>query len=255
MADEPKLCSVCGIDVSGKPRAKDAQGRYTCAECLEKAKQTRQTQQNPPKPAPAAAAVNPEDDNSFILDIGGKALGAKGGKACPNCGRIVAEHTVVCIGCGFNTTTGKQVQIKVMKAKKEKGDAAPTGSGGLGIVGDFLSWLNASPILFVGIYIAIVGGLVGGGIATQNGLMAGIGILVWALVALFMHVVATIFAFKDSGPLYGIGCLICGFIMLYWILNECERDVIKYVWITSFAFGFALKWIIPMIDAAGGMGV
>lgn len=119
-APESKSCSICGIDVSGKPRTKDAKGRYVCAECMEKAKQTKGALQNPPKPQTkqAKSAAPAVGDNSFILDMGGKALGAKGGKECPNCARVLAEDSVICIGCGYNANSGKQMQVKVVKAKK-----------------------------------------------------------------------------------------------------------------------------------------
>lgn len=119
-ASAVKQCSVCGIDLTGKPRSKDAEGRYVCAECFQKARETKHTLENPPKPKQKAAAVPKpsDDDNSFILDIGGKALGTKGGKPCANCGRVLSEDTVICISCGYNTQSGKQLQIKVQKVKK-----------------------------------------------------------------------------------------------------------------------------------------
>src|SRR5437763_236971 len=114
-----KLCTVCGIDCSGKPRIKDQQGRYICKECFDKAKQTRQTQKNP---APVAAAVAAESaaategDNSFLLTLGTKeSTGLKGTKPCPECGRAVPTDAVLCIGCGYNLATGKRVQVKVVK--------------------------------------------------------------------------------------------------------------------------------------------
>jgi len=123
-APTPKICSICGIDVSNKPRTKDPSGRYVCAECIDKAKQTKQVLKNPPKPGTAKPAVRAasdgEGDNSFILDIGASSAGTKGGKACPNCGRGLSQDSVVCIGCGYNANTGKQIQVKVVKAKKDK---------------------------------------------------------------------------------------------------------------------------------------
>src|SRR5215831_19131612 len=100
-----KLCTVCGIDCSGKPRIKDQQGRYICKECFDKAKQTRQTQKNPAPAATAPAAgtdVPTEGDNSFLLDLASakESTGLKGTKPCPECGRAVPTDAVICIGCG-----------------------------------------------------------------------------------------------------------------------------------------------------------
>lgn len=118
-----KSCSVCGIDVSGKPRVKDAAGRYMCADCVQKAKAARGAQ-TAPKPKPAAtttAAPTGEEDNSFLLNLGGKAsMAAKGVVLCTECGRALEHGAVVCVGCGFNTATGKRLQIKVHKPEKDK---------------------------------------------------------------------------------------------------------------------------------------
>lgn len=36
MSSPAKICTVCGIDCSSKPRTKDPQGRYTCRECYDR---------------------------------------------------------------------------------------------------------------------------------------------------------------------------------------------------------------------------
>jgi len=121
-----KPCTVCGIDCAGRPRAKDAQGRYTCKDCIEKAKQTKTAlKTTPPPPATTSkggSAPSPsEGDNSFLLDLGSKAsLATTGTQPCPECGRALTANTVLCIGCGYNLQTGKRVPMKVIKAKKQK---------------------------------------------------------------------------------------------------------------------------------------
>lgn len=124
MADSGvKVCSVCGIDVSGKPRVKDAAGRYMCSDCVQKAKAARGAQTAPkPKLVPTTTAVpTGDDDNSFLLNLGGKAsMAAKGVALCTECGRALEHGAVVCVGCGFNLATGKRLQIKVHKPEKEK---------------------------------------------------------------------------------------------------------------------------------------
>ncbi len=43
-----KICSVCGIDCSAKKRAKDANGRYICADCLERAREAKVAKEGKP---------------------------------------------------------------------------------------------------------------------------------------------------------------------------------------------------------------
>lgn len=180
-----KSCTVCGIDCSGRPRVKDQQGRYMCQECFDKVKQTKQVQKAPP--APAVAAVTAADpainlnDNSFLLDIGGsKSTSVTGAsKVCPECGRGMSASAVVCIGCGFNSQTGKRLALKVEKAKKTKvesggGDAAELGSYAM---------------------LCIIGGLVGGAVGTG----------IWTAVAHFAQLEVSYVALAVGG-LSGAGC-------------------------------------------------
>lgn len=116
-----KVCTVCGLDVSNKPRVKDAAGRYMCQDCFNKAKATRGAQtapKAPPKPAPGALSADPTD-NSFLLDMGSKKSRAEQGTVpCPECGRALDPSSVLCIGCGLNLQTGKRLQVKVHKPEK-----------------------------------------------------------------------------------------------------------------------------------------
>lgn len=233
----PKVCSICGIDVSSKPRTKDPKGRYVCAECIEKAKTTKHVQQNPPKPIQPAASSSAEggnSDNSFILEMGGKSLGSKGGKACPNCGRILAEDTVVCISCGYNTSTGKQMQVKVVKAKKEKGESSSGGGGGL-------AGLNASPQVLAAIYLVVVGGLIGAGLAMDHSGLYMAGLIVAGIGAFAIYVATVVFAFIDSGAGWGIGCLLCGIVQIVWIIKQCDRDLLKAMWFASVLASIAIN--------------
>jgi hypothetical protein len=130
-----KLCTVCGIDCSKRPRVKDQQGRYMCQDCFDKVKQTKQVQKAPP-PAPAAPSAATADlpvnlnDNSFLLDMGGKSAEKPGLKTCPECGRGMSANAVMCIGCGYNSQTGKRVSLKIEKAKKVKEPRSGGGGGG-----------------------------------------------------------------------------------------------------------------------------
>src|SRR3954468_23714950 len=141
MSVEPttaKMCTVCGIDCAGKPRMKDQQGRYICKECFDKAKQTRNTQKNPPPPpgtaseAPGTVAIPTEGDNSFLLGLGSKeSTGIQGTKACPECGRAMTNNAVICIGCGFNISTGKRLPVRVVKSKEKVVKERSSSSGAM----------------------------------------------------------------------------------------------------------------------------
>jgi len=180
-----KLCTVCGIDCSKRPRVKDQQGRYMCQECFDRAKQTKQVQKAPPPPVPDASSKAAEaallNDNSFLLDLGSsKTAEVSGGtKVCPECGRGMSANAVVCIGCGFNSQTGKRLSLKVEKAKKSKsesggGDAAELGSYAM---------------------LCVVGGVVGGAVGTG----------IWTAVAHFAQLEVSYVALAVGG-LSGAGC-------------------------------------------------
>lgn len=122
---EAKKCSVCGQDCSKTQRTKDAKGNYICAACVEHAKQTKQAQQKPvAAPAPAAAkaaAKQPaEGDNSFLLELGGRAQALEGGKQCPSCDRVLNKTDRLCLGCGYDTELGRKTRTKVEAAPKVK---------------------------------------------------------------------------------------------------------------------------------------
>lgn len=182
-----KLCTVCGIDCSRLPRVKDQQGRYMCQECFDKVKHTKHVQKSPPPAATAAIPSKVADvpsaslnDNSFLLDLNttSKAPDAHGAKVCPECGRGMTASAVICIGCGFNTQSGKRLTLKVEKAKKRKegagADAAEVGSYAM---------------------MCVVGGLIGG----------AIGCGIWTAIAHFAQLEIGYVAWAVGG-LAGAGC-------------------------------------------------
>lgn len=117
---QKKLCQFCGADVAGKPRAKDAAGRYACKACVDAGKLVGAT-----KPAAAAPKAADAGDELSLRDL---ALLAKleaaqapveltpeqGG--CANCGRFIGE-ALVCIRCGYDTRRKRVVSTKITKDK------------------------------------------------------------------------------------------------------------------------------------------
>jgi len=220
-----KSCSVCGMDVSNKPRVKDAQGRYLCKECFDKAKAAVE-RRNATPPAPAAKAGGKDQvdlaDNSFLLDMGKKdSVSQSGTKPCPECARPLNPNATVCVGCGLNLETGKRLQVKVVKAKAEKGEKGVKASKGAG------SGLFANPhVVGIAVVLFFVGFAAMSFVSpavmvpfTIVSIVFGLGVFIWVLIE----------AFQDSVGA-GVFCLICGFYQIYWVLVKCENTLLKWMW-------------------------
>lgn len=121
-----KVCSMCGQDVSGKPRSKDAQGRYVCAECM-KGKAPAA------KAAPKTEKAGSGEDNAFLLDLGGPSAAANV-ELCPGCQRQLKVGAKICTLCGFNVAEGRALKTRISKDKapKEKGEKVKKEMGPFG---------------------------------------------------------------------------------------------------------------------------
>lgn len=218
-----KICTVCGIDVNGRPRVKDAQGRYVCKDCFDKAKAAKSASQ-PAAPAPKSAA--PADgDNSFLLSMGGAAAATGGMKPCPECGRALNEKAVVCTGCGLNIETGKRLKIKVTKEKAPKEKSS----------GSSDSILQNPAAIGLGLLL-VSGGLIGAAFFSEP---------MWIVAVVFagvLNIVAGIWtvveAFRDEticGVLILIGRF-SGFLYfyeLYYVFIRNENTTLKWVYAVS----------------------
>ena len=151
---DAKICVLCGESCAGQPRIKNEKGQYAHRVCAEKQAAQRDT-----APAAAADADDLAHDDALMSDMLGDGLddgmlddallgdlpsepaGEVGGMqaACPGCGNSLAQGTVVCMSCGFDTRSGKAKKIKVGKVKEPgsgigaiasgAGAAAATGMG------------------------------------------------------------------------------------------------------------------------------
>jgi hypothetical protein len=115
--NQMKVCIYCAEDCSSRPRTKDAQGRYACRSCHEAALAKA-------RPAAAVATAAPEDgpipiEDDLLMGLADGAPVAVASSACPGCGHPL-HGAVVCIRCGFNTSTGKAASIKVQKPGKAR---------------------------------------------------------------------------------------------------------------------------------------
>lgn len=146
-----KICVVCGEDCSQRQRVRDAQGKYTCKDCVEKRAAA--------KPAAAAPRTAPAEVDA--------AMAGFDFEPCPGCGAPLAGKANICMSCGYNKTTGKQIKTKVVAAPKGPSISMPKislgggGGGSPGIPWDMVfnvvvlitvglaAWAIASPAGFV----------------------------------------------------------------------------------------------------------
>ncbi|MCW5756617.1 MAG: hypothetical protein KIT54_05205 [Phycisphaeraceae bacterium] len=198
-----KICIICGTDCSGRPRLKDPQGQYACQACVE-------AQQSPRQPAPAAkkprprapvAAVHDEvpsigagfDMDQFLegtqgsILAGATAAGASPASHCPGCGASRAAGAVVCMQCGFDSSTGKAIGTKVRKAKVRKARRGPRISGGSGFMIVAVAMLVLLPLM-----------------AMTSTEAAAIAFLIAALWNLAGYIYMVVAAFRDGDAFWGI---------------------------------------------------
>ncbi len=103
-----KVCRVCNQDVSKKPRQKDAQGRYVCQECLDKAK----TRDGNAGRAAASADANGVDPGlaAALAGVDQTAM-----SPCPGCGTLLKPDAALCTNCGFDLSKGKAIKTRVQE--------------------------------------------------------------------------------------------------------------------------------------------
>lgn len=104
-----KICVVCGEDCSQRQRVRDAQGKYTCKDCVEKRAAAK----------PAAAAPR-----TALAEVDA-AMAGFDFEPCPGCGAPLAGKANICMTCGYNKTTGKQIKTKVVAAPKAPSISMP----------------------------------------------------------------------------------------------------------------------------------
>lgn len=218
----PKTCTVCGTDVSGKPRVKDAQGRYMCKECFDKARATKGAQDHAAKPRPEAAAKPAplaDEDNSFLLGIGSSSIAAEGTAPCPECGRALTKNTIVCVGCGFNTQTGKRMQVKVTKERAPKGESGGTSASGGSIAGNPHIIGIVTLLAFAGMAVGVV----------MSPDFAPIYSIATSVFTFCVWIWVVVSAWQDETWM-GILCLLCGIYALYWALVKSENVLQKWLY-------------------------
>jgi hypothetical protein len=185
-----KICVSCGEDVAGKPRTKDARGRYYCQPCYQKLAQKHARRESMPMPkAPPAARPGlldlPDDvaapDAHVLQDlIGDVPAAAPMAMVCPGCRLSIPSGSVLCTHCGYNLQTGTAIgQTHVQHAK-------PSGAVWRGAIGGISLVLGACGAVLYGINLVrvlnsgaegtrLIGGIGGAGLT--------ISLSLWLLVA------------------------------------------------------------------------
>ncbi len=132
-ANKAKVCVRCKRDCSAVARVKNPQGQYMCRECYDTealglkgrpgrdfAADSSSAVAAPPHAPPASNGVEVAEDNSIPLEEivnSGEGLGAHAARAagdgtprdipmCAYCGMPLKDGTIICLGCGMNSTTG-----------------------------------------------------------------------------------------------------------------------------------------------------
>lgn len=136
-----KVCVMCGESCLDRPRVKDPKGRYFCRPCYEKAITRKRLMGQDDEPETPRGNTPPRGSGTLSADDWGTSLTAgldddapdladasagpksrsvdaaaetpaSTGGVCPNCGADFPLAAVICINCGYNTTTGHTVEAK-----------------------------------------------------------------------------------------------------------------------------------------------
>lgn len=231
-AQPQKTCTICGLDCSNKPRTKDAQGRYVCKECFQRAQAAHAAKQDAAKPKPGGAvpagaarspgAASDAGDNAFILDIVEPPKVGEGQKPCPSCGRGVNEGQVLCTSCGFNMKTGERALVNVLKPVEIRDKSERNRSGG---------GMSGVPEWLIGVAaLVIIGPLLGYAFATEDVATLRIASTVHSLYAFVTIVSVLVLGFRDSVVTGVLLIVTCCIYALYWVFFKCESAIVKWMY-------------------------
>ncbi|MFN0132011.1 MAG: hypothetical protein ACKVW3_05705 [Phycisphaerales bacterium] len=159
MSQPAKVCMVCGVDCSTRPRTKDTQGRYTCKACFDAAA-AKAAAKPARKPSPAIAQAPPQSAEPEPLDDLSGIIGLDDGPSapiaaqviCPGCQSTIPHGSTLCVQCGRNLQSGGLVRTAV--GVDDPGEPTKAKRGTCGKCGYSLKGLKAlkcpecgSPIL------------------------------------------------------------------------------------------------------------
>ncbi len=244
-ANAAKVCLVCGRDCSALARVKDAEGRYTCKECFDRAREAKQARTAKPAAGTGQAKGKAADadllDNSFLLDLGpSDAAPQPGMVSCPTCGSRMKQNAIICVACGYNAKTGERQSVRVLKPEKDRETNAGGGGGGGLSFG-----LNIHPGAIALVAFLVFGGLFATAWSTQNQAMVIAYAGLSSIFSIVTYVWLLVTAFREGATtpaiimLIGVVCGILFIYTIYWALVECEDELVKYLFVTAFIVGVA----------------
>lgn len=219
MSTQPpqKICAICGEDCSNRPRIKDPQGRYYCKACHEQALARRKavsaTPSGPSEPSPTP---QPEEDEhlAILAELAEQvAPPPVQGTSCPSCGRTLEVGAVLCTNCGYQTTTGRHLEAKTIKAKHETSRE----------IGGLVGLLRSPPgvalvaLIFFGIFFVLA--------RSDESIAAGY-LLVQGFFGLAVGVTVLVLAFRE-GIGTGLLTLCLPFYSLYFVFAVCDNQHVK----------------------------
>jgi hypothetical protein len=233
-APAAKVCQVCKQDCSARPRQKDAQGRYTCKECLDKAAARRAS--------PKAQSAAPEVDPGLAAALAGVDQAAM--TPCSNCGILLKPDAVLCTACGFDISKGRATRTRVQElSSRERGavEKAPMARSGVNISFEPSHMYTLSALGFAGLAFWAYSDF---GVVPV--MYAALGVMYYATL-----ITMIVGAFKDDDggwAILGLVSLvfpISYLAILYYIFGRSDRGMVKAMTL-AFVTGLILFMFVLM---------
>lgn len=160
MGNAAKVCALCGADCAGRPRVKDAKGRYYCRTCYDQAREKKlpvEAGRSSARTTPPAepAGLGPPDVMHDLLAAEEQGQPLAEQTTCPECGSSIGGG-VICMSCGYDMRTGKKLSMKVADKPSTGAASVATSvsSKGIALFAGLLG--KSSPLIF-----GVIGGAVG----------------------------------------------------------------------------------------------
>ena len=255
-----KLCTGCGLDVSNKPRTKDAQGRYFCEACDAKAAApaAKPVPQSAPAPAlptkPKPAAVAPTLVDPIMEKVLSQALpnmpagkdtpGVRSASStCNACSAAMAPGAAICLVCGYNAATGKVIKTKVLAADKESSSSTP-GKRRRSISIELGGWgAFVLGIVILGLAFALAMNDIKD---DQMFALYSTTLAIWGIITVIMLIITP---FREGDFIWGFIILLSpfmpffGFAVIYYLFVVTDRGSLKGMYV-ALVVGYILMGIL-----------
>lgn len=287
MLGPAKTCSMCGVNVSDKPRTKDAAGNYFCEPCAAKAKAAAAQPARPAPAAPQPAAkpaarpapdvyqVDPLMDKILSEAVPAAPVGAEPvapAGPCPACSAAMSPGAAICLVCGYNMKSGKVLKTRVLT---EKGG----GGGGKKLsLGTNTDWNEVARIAGgILLYFMVVGGLMFLNplfllVFLISAMVYGLyymiamvvqpfleGRFIWGMyhtLVLVLNISAGVYARSEGEDSASLVPLVLTLPSIYYIFWLCENNRLKAMWLLSLLGTLVLvvaMLVFGIAVAAGGV--